>query len=169
MSSVCSGWAEVTAVIRRATGMTSKPCSRWSAPPRSSPSPTSSRPSATPIRKRGPGPDGTTRSAGATVLIAERHGEPLGFVSVAQDRLEALFVLPEEWGRGVADDLHERALRRLRQLTGEARLWVQERNHRARRFYERRGWGPDGRRSVAPHPPYRGLLGYNITLSRGCS
>ena len=32
-------------------------------------------------------------------------------------------------------------------LFGSAVLWVLEQNHRARRFYEREGWWPDGARA----------------------
>ena len=101
----------------------------------------------------------------ATVLIAERDGSPVGFVSVSAGRLEALFVLPEEsWGRGGADELYERALRHLRELGGRAQLWVRQSNYRARRFYERRGWHVDGRRASVPHPPYPELIGHCVTF-----
>lgn len=102
----------------------------------------------------------------ATVLIAERDGIPAGFASVTVRRLDALFVLPSEWGQGVADDLYDEALHHLRQLGRDARLWVQEANERARRFYERRGWQLDGRRSAVPHSPYPILVGYRIEFRR---
>lgn len=103
---------------------------------------------------------------GREVFIAERDGQAVGFVAVAAGRLEALFVVPSAWGQGVADALHEQALCRLRRLGSEAQLWVQETNRRARRFYERRGWKPDGRRSPVPHPPHPELIGYVIEFRR---
>lgn len=54
-----------------------------------------------------------------------------------------LFVLPEWWGRDVADLLHEQALTEMRSRQFEhARLMTPSLHARARRFYERRGWAP---------------------------
>jgi len=52
---------------------------------------------------------------------------------------------------------------------GEAtcRLWVLEENHRARRFYERRGWRLDGRRKDARFPPFPPAVGYTLPLNSG--
>jgi hypothetical protein len=36
----------------------------------------------------------------------------------------------------------------------EARLWTLTENHRARAFYEKRGWCLTGRTRVVPFPPY---------------
>jgi hypothetical protein len=62
----------------------------------------------------------------------------------------------------VAARLHERALEALG--PGIARLWVLEENHRARRFYERRGWREDGSTRDVPFPPYPVDLGYAIEI-----
>src|SRR5215217_1272249 len=60
-----------------------------------------------------------------------------GAVEVAPERLDGLFVLPCAWGSGVADRLHDAAVRRLRGWgCGWCRLSVLEENQRARRFYE---------------------------------
>jgi RimJ/RimL family protein N-acetyltransferase len=54
-------------------------------------------------------------------------------------------VHPDAWGTGVADPLLEAAVKGLRTLGyTSAVLWVLEGNARARRFYERHGWVPDG-------------------------
>jgi hypothetical protein len=45
-----------------------------------------------------------------------------------------------------------------------AELDVMVDNERARRFYEKRGWQPDGRNEVSPFPPYPRLLGYRRDL-----
>ena len=43
------------------------------------------------------------------------------------------------------------ALEQLREIGGErAVLWVLEENARARRFYDRGGWSPDGATRVEP-------------------
>ena len=42
----------------------------------------------------------------------------------------------------------------------ELRLWVLEENHRARRFYEKRGWRLNGETRVVPYPPNPLDVGY---------
>ena len=76
-------------------------------------------------------------------------------------------MLPDFWGAGVARALHDRAVARLRELGHErARLWVLEQNQGARRFYERRGWRPDGSTRVVPYPPNPLDVGYTLELPR---
>ena len=53
--------------------------------------------------------------------------------------LHGLYVVPEEWGSGVAVALHDAALAAMPDCA-ELQLWMLEENHRARRFYEQRGW-----------------------------
>lgn len=86
----------------------------------------------------------------------------LGFAAVSPGWLSGLYVRPEAWGTGVAARLHGRALDALG--PGAARLWVLEGNHRARRFYERRGWAPDGTTRDVPFPPYPIDLGYSLEV-----
>jgi GNAT superfamily N-acetyltransferase len=99
------------------------------------------------------------------VVIALVDGEAVGTVSAHPPRLEALFVVPEHWGSGVADRLHDDALERMA-ASGwlAAELDVMVDNLRARRFYERLGWAPDGRGQRSPFPPYPKLLGYRRDL-----
>lgn len=88
-----------------------------------------------------------------------------GFVAVRPPWLDALYVRPAAWGTGVAVRLHDRAVEALREAGVErARLWVLEENHRARRFYERRGWRPDGTSRVVEFPPNPLDLGYSLDL-----
>jgi GNAT superfamily N-acetyltransferase len=57
-----------------------------------------------------------------------------------------LYVLPEQWSRGVGTALMQAGMQELRVLgMPEAALWVLRDNLRARRFYEQIGWAPDGR------------------------
>jgi GNAT superfamily N-acetyltransferase len=57
-----------------------------------------------------------------------------------------LYVLPEQWRRGVGATLMQAGMQELRDLgMREAILWVLRDNLRARRFYEQLGWTPDGR------------------------
>lgn len=88
-----------------------------------------------------------------------------GFVAVEPPWLEALYVRPTAWGRGVADELHAWAVERLRAAgTTTARLWVLEQNPRARRFYERHGWRADGTTRVVEFPPHPLDVGYALAL-----
>jgi GNAT superfamily N-acetyltransferase len=86
---------------------------------------------------------------GMRLWVAERGGRIVGHTNVTVDKtlgeLSALYVVPEEWGSGVAGALHEEAVAGMRELGAtEATLWVVEGNTRARRFYEREGWTADG-------------------------
>jgi ribosomal protein S18 acetylase RimI-like enzyme len=95
--------------------------------------------------------------------LALADGEPVGHVAFypAQERrigetpedfesrppvpglahLWQLFVLPSQWGRGVAGPLHDACIDRMRRRGYErARLFTPAAQARARAFYERRGW-----------------------------
>jgi GNAT superfamily N-acetyltransferase len=95
------------------------------------------------------------------VATADEAGtRVVGFVHVGRYRLDqtpggpldpyagevyAIYVDPDVWGSGAGQALMEVGLdwlarRRLRPV----RLWVLEGNARARAFYERRGFAPDG-------------------------
>ena len=89
--------------------------------------------------------------------------EPDGFVAVVDGWLEAMYVRPRAWGTGLADRLHAAAVAELeRRDADRARLWVLEGNERARRFYERRGWRPDGTSRVVEFDPNPIDLGYEL-------
>lgn len=61
-------------------------------------------------------------------------------------RVYVINVDPVAWGTGLASALFERAVRHLRtRRHPAAELWVADGNARARRFYEKHGWRPDGR------------------------
>src|ERR687896_394781 len=96
-----------------------------------------------------------TSSDGLTVLVAELNDRCVGVAVVGSEELVRFFVVPEEWGTGVADVLHEAALGEAR-TCGDSicRLWVLEGNQRGRRFYEKRGWRVDGRKRRGSFPPY---------------
>jgi GNAT superfamily N-acetyltransferase len=105
------------------------------------------------------------RSFTGRVLLAEEDGAPVGVAAVEPCWLAGLYVVPERWGTGVADVLHDDALAALRELgCVEARLWVLEENRRARGFYERHGWHEDGSTRVVPFPPHPLDVGYSLPL-----
>ena len=90
---------------------------------------------------------------GWTTVVVEHDGVVRGFASVGPSRdergtgeLYAIYVEPEQWSTGTGRALIERAEELLRVSYDEATLWVLEDNPRARAFYERAGWSPDGER-----------------------
>ena len=92
----------------------------------------------------------------ASVLVADRAEELAGVVLVRPEWLEGLYVVPDWWGKGVAAELHDRALEIVRDLgSTRCHLWVLEENTRARRFYARRGWQENGRTGSSRFRPIR--------------
>jgi RimJ/RimL family protein N-acetyltransferase len=90
---------------------------------------------------------------GTAVFVAEDGGTIVGFASVGPCRTEAssgelyaIYVRPSSWGSGAGQALMDAAVAWLGERWTEAVLWVAEANPRARRFYERCGWVPDGAR-----------------------
>jgi GNAT superfamily N-acetyltransferase len=121
-----------------------------------------------------PFPDDQVREAWRTALadpavevyVAEHEGELVGSVSVGHGFLRTLYVLPAHQGTGVGSALHDHALDRLRALgRREARLWTLEENHLGRRFYERRGWRPNGETRIVEFPPNPIDVGYFLPLA----
>jgi len=102
---------------------------------------------------------------GRSVLVCEEDGELVGVAMTGPEWLDGLYVVPERWGRGVAAALHDAALEQARADGFErCHLWVLEENHRARRFYERRGWRLNERTRVVPYPPNPIDVSYTIDL-----
>lgn len=91
------------------------------------------------------------------LTVAEHDGRIVGFSYVGPSEepgaaeLYAIHVDPDLVGTGVGRLLMVDALDRLAALAPEREfLWVLEANDRARRFYERGGWRPDGVTRVEP-------------------
>ncbi|MBP3659798.1 MAG: GNAT family N-acetyltransferase, partial [Oscillospiraceae bacterium] len=85
--------------------------------------------------------------------------EPVGVVSVQEELIENLYVLPEKQGRGYGSALLEHAAAR---CPGAPRLWVLNINEKARRFYEARGFRETGARRELKN----GLAELEMTRSR---
>ncbi|MEO1060207.1 MAG: GNAT family N-acetyltransferase [Actinomycetota bacterium] len=85
-------------------------------------------------------------------LVGDLEGRIVGGVTVGTERderrigeLYAINLDPDAFGTGVGQALFEAGEEALRSLGhDEAVLWVVRENARARRFYERNGWLPDG-------------------------
>ena len=84
----------------------------------------------------------------AIVLAAVSGNQWLGISAVlvpdaglGDAELRRLYVIPERWGEGIGNILHDAALQSAQRVGATtASLWVLEKNKRARAFYEHRGW-----------------------------
>jgi ribosomal protein S18 acetylase RimI-like enzyme len=100
------------------------------------------------------------------VLVAEADGEVVGFIAIEGAYLEHLYVAPAHQGIGIGDAL----LNRTKELRPDGlMLWTFERNDRARKFYEKRGFiavsFTDGSRNEERTPDVR--YQWNPASSRG--
>jgi GNAT superfamily N-acetyltransferase len=100
---------------------------------------------------------GRSGPPGARDLVAVDDGAVCGFASagpvreflgpadLATGELYALYVVPDRIGSGLGRALMAATVDGLREVGHlTAVLWVLRGNARARRFYERAGWAPDG-------------------------
>jgi putative acetyltransferase len=78
------------------------------------------------------------------LLAVDADDRPVGFLGGEGEMVEALFVDPDWFGKGVGRLLMEAALKRSQVL----KLDVNEANDKARRFYERQGFVVVGRSDV---------------------
>ena len=106
---------------------------------------------------------------GWSTVVCEDDGRVVGFASTGPSRdedeigeLYAIYVDPDAWSTGAGRALMGAAEERLAAEWDAALLWVLEENPRARGFYERAGWAPDGVRKaeerfgvLAPEVRYR--------------
>ncbi len=79
------------------------------------------------------------RLAGMTGFVAERKGEPVGFMTIdATGYIDLAFVLPSAAGTGVGWQLYRAVERKARDLG--ASVLTTEASKVARPFFERQGW-----------------------------
>lgn len=94
-------------------------------------------------------------SSKSGVVVAVPGPDLLGFAGFAPSRdrdedssvgeIRQIYLLPEAWGQGFGQRLMSTALKRMASVGyGQATLWALATNVRARRFYEKTGWIPDG-------------------------
>jgi GNAT superfamily N-acetyltransferase len=101
------------------------------------------------------------RPAGRVTFVAELGDRVVGFALIGPSRdergvgeLYALYVDPDSWSQGAGRMLMGCAEERLAEEYDEAALWVLEENRRARDFYARAGWEPDGGRNLFKRPGF---------------
>jgi ribosomal protein S18 acetylase RimI-like enzyme len=73
----------------------------------------------------------------ATVWVAEVDGRPVGYLALTGSSLDQLYVAPGYQGRGIGSQLLDKA-KALSPV--RLRLYAFQSNHRARAFYEARGF-----------------------------
>jgi RimJ/RimL family protein N-acetyltransferase len=95
-------------------------------------------------------------------------GAVVGFAATRGDELVHFGTALHTWGTGVAQELHDAVLDRMRASgVGKARLWVMAENHRGRRFYEKLGWTDSGARSHSPFEPHPPMWELRKVLVKG--
>ena len=70
------------------------------------------------------------------VWVFEMEGEVAGYIACTDGWIDQLYVRPDRQGRGVGAALLDRILA----FGQPRRLWTFQQNHRARKFYEARGF-----------------------------
>jgi GNAT superfamily N-acetyltransferase len=90
------------------------------------------------------------------VLVAEAEDGVAGFIAIYNDWVEHLYIAPAHQRNGIGDTL----LNRAKELRPDGlMLWTFEKNHRARTFYEKRGFSAieftDGSRNEERTPDVR--------------
>lgn len=93
-----------------------------------------------------------------SVWVAAVADEAVGFCGAGPSRdddadesigeVYAIYVDPPRWDTGAGAALMQQAVNWLRGPHQHATLWVLDSNDRARRFYEKGGWKPDGATKV---------------------
>lgn len=114
--------------------------------------------------------------ARSAVWVASDESGIVGFASTgpslasdapaSEGQLLSIYLLEHVAGKGVGHSLMSAAAYEMRRQGFTACvLWVLESNLRARRFYEREGWVPDGGRQVDSSPGFDLIeVRYRITL-----
>jgi ribosomal protein S18 acetylase RimI-like enzyme len=90
-----------------------------------------------------------------TTLVIESHGRAIGYIAfgpastpsreLADGEIIGLYVHPDHWGQGAGSKLLAEALVQLEQRRfSRVIVWTMRDNARARRFYQKHGFTPDG-------------------------
>lgn len=95
---------------------------------------------------------------GTRAWVAEEGDELLGFASLRPSRdedadrttmeIDTIYLEPDAWGRGIARELLRTVLAAA-PAGAAVTLWVPAANERARHFYRRHGFAPDGVEQLA--------------------
>lgn len=108
------------------------------------------------------------RDPGIAVYVSTDADERVtGFAARRHDELLHFGTALGTWGSGLAGELHDALVDTF--PVDLDRLWLRvfEENHRARRFWEKKGWELDGRRTRSPFTPHPVLVEYALQRSTG--
>lgn len=103
---------------------------------------------------------------GIDCFVAVHDGRVAGYLATRGPELLHFGTAIDTWGSGLADRAHAEGLDHLRRgghMHGH--LICLEDNHRARAFYERRGWIPTDTLTTVPFPPHPPARRYEIALA----
>lgn len=102
---------------------------------------------------------------GTAVYVCTDEVEHLtGFAARRHDELLHFGTALATWGTGLAGLLHDALLDTYPRDLDRIWLRVFEDNHRARRFWAKRGWQSNGRRSRSAFAPHPVLVEYELHL-----
>jgi putative acetyltransferase len=98
-------------------------------------------------------------------FVVARPGRIEAFAALRRAELLHFGTALDTWGSGLAGKIHGELIVLLA-AAGHQSAWLRvfERNHRARRFYEKMGWHPTPDVSYGEYPPYPPLIHYEISL-----
>lgn len=98
-------------------------------------------------------------------FVVPRDDRIVGFAALRADELLHFGTALDTWGSGLAASMNDELIVRLSEA-GHSSAWLRvfDRNHRARRFYEKMGWHPTAETSFGEYPPYPPLVHYTISL-----
>jgi GNAT superfamily N-acetyltransferase len=102
---------------------------------------------------------GREESSGKRTIVVEDSTGPCGYAVVGTDSdddsfglLFLLYVAPDRWNQGVGTQLMQAATDEIRSMGfHSAALWVLEENRRARHFYEKFAYRPDGQSQLSDY------------------
>jgi RimJ/RimL family protein N-acetyltransferase len=100
----------------------------------------------------------------AVYVSTDDAGRLTGFAARRHDELLHFGTALNVWGSGLAGLLHDRLLATYPDEVVRVWLRVFVDNHRARRFWEKKGWRSTGRTSRTSFPPHPVLEEYELRL-----
>jgi RimJ/RimL family protein N-acetyltransferase len=101
----------------------------------------------------------------AVYVATAPDGRLVGFAARREDELLHFGTALETWGSDLAGWMHDALLATYPPDLRRVRLRVFAGNHRARRFYEKRGWTATGAETRTSFPPHPTLLEYVLDLA----
>lgn len=117
-----------------------------------------------------------TTTRGKVFVGLNAKNEILGFASIGASRdedidqarvheLYAIYLAPDHWGKGIGSTLLQAVMKEVPDSAIRMELWMLESNLRARAFYERQGFAPDGATKLAEIDGYQlEEMRYRISL-----